>query len=103
MPDPDPNNTPPPIENLLRQQVPSAWQTYLPVVTSLVRDGLKYAGAGGFVWANTVSGSQTEMIACALMAAAGTIWSQIQKARAKRALAIAAATPASATVPALPA
>lgn len=104
MPDPDPNlSQPPPIEALLRQQVPSAWQIYFPAAMSLVRDGLKYAGAAGFTYGLTVTGSQTEMITWALMGLASTIWSQIQKKRAIKALAVAAATPATAIVPKLPA
>lgn len=104
MADPDPNNNqPPPIEALLRQQVPSAWQIYFPAAMSLVRDGMKYAAGFGFTYGLTVTGSQTEMITWALLAAVSTIWSQIQKRRALKALAVAAATPATAVVPALPA
>jgi ABC-type nickel/cobalt efflux system permease component RcnA len=83
--------------------LPSAWQAYLPLVTSLVRSVLGVLGGAGFTWALTVNDSQLQMIVSALMVLAAAVWSFYQKLQAQRALREAAVAPASAPAPHLPA
>lgn len=83
--------------------MPTAWQAYLPLVTSLVRTLLAVVGSAGFMWAQTVSASQVEMIVGASMVLASAVWSAIQKIQAQRALNVAAANSAGMTPPKLPA
>lgn len=83
--------------------IPSAWQAYLPLVTSLVRTLLAAAGGVGFTWALTVNADQVQMAVSAAMLAAAGIWSCYQKIRALQALRKAAANPPGVTPPKLPA
>jgi ABC-type nickel/cobalt efflux system permease component RcnA len=83
--------------------LPSAWEAYLPLVTSLVRTLLATAGGVGFTWAMSVTADQAEMAVSAAMIAAAAIWSFWQKVRAMQALRTAAENPPSITAPKLPA
>ncbi len=83
--------------------LPSAWQAYFPLVTSLVRTLLAVAGSAGFTWALSVTASQVEMAVSAAMILAAAVWSFWQKVEAMRALRRAAANPVGAAVPKLPA
>ena len=84
-------------------EIPSAWQAYLPLVTSLVRTLLAAAGGVGFTWALTVNADQVQMAASAAMLVAAGVWSFYQKVASLRALRKAAANPPGVTPPKLPA
>lgn len=83
--------------------IPSAWQAYLPLVTSLVRTLLAAAGGVGFTWAYSVTADQVQMAVSAAMMVAAGVWSFYQKVQATRALRKAAANPPGVTPPKLPA
>lgn len=83
--------------------LPESWKDYIPLVTSLVRWFLAAAGSAGVMWAQTVTADQTTQIVGILMMAASGVWSIVQKFQAAKALRVAAANPAGATAPNLPA
>jgi hypothetical protein len=89
-------------QRILDNAVPTAWQVYIPMLTSLARDGLNLAGTAGFTWALGVNGSQVEMAVSAVLIVTGVVWGKIQKWQAQKALNVAAASPAGTTAPALP-
>lgn len=84
-------------------QITSGWAPYLPLIASLIRTLLTVAGGAGFTWALTVNADQIQMAVSSAAALAGAVWSIVQKIRAQRALQVAAANPATATPPKLPA
>jgi hypothetical protein len=87
----------------LADQIPSAWSVYIPIVTGLVRNLLAAAGAAGFTWALAVNDSQVQMAVSLTMVVASALWSGWQKLQAARAIRVAAARPAGAAAPKLPA
>ena len=89
--------------NPIAAQVPTAWQVYIPMLTSLARDALNLAGSAGFTWALTVNASQVQMGVCAAMIVASVVWGKIQKYQAQKAINTAAASPKNAPAPKLPA
>lgn len=83
--------------------LPSGWDAYVPLVTSLVRHLLTVLGGAGFTWALTVNASQVQMGVSAAMVLVGGVWSIWQKIQSQRALQKAAAAPAMMPAPKLPA
>lgn len=96
------SDAPAPNEALLGM-MSSAWSDYVPLVTTLLRQVLMAAGAAGFTWALTVNASQIQMAVSAALVVASAVWSFIQKIKAKHALRVAAASPATSAAPKLPA
>lgn len=75
-------------------QPPSAWAEYSPIITGLIRTVLAALGAAGFTWAQSVTGSQVEMMVSAalvLIAGGWSVWQKIDAVRQARKLAEAAA------------
>lgn len=87
----------------LLSQVPTAWQLYIPMLTSLARDCLTAAGTFGWTWALGVTGSQVEMGVSVILICISVVWGKVQKYRAQQALNVAASRPAGAQPTSLPA
>jgi hypothetical protein len=74
--------------------IPDWLKPYLPLIGTTVRGVVYFGSAFGFAWAQAVTGSQTEMIANAIVFLIAFGWSIQQKfaaIRARRAVEVAAA------------
>lgn len=66
-------------------QIPSAWNAYLPILAGFFRAVLAALGGIGITWASAVTGSQIEMAAGAALMIVAAGWSFWQKVAAMRA------------------
>lgn len=91
------------MSDTLLSQVPTAWQLYVPMLTSLARDALNIIGTTGVTWGVAFTDDKLQMAVCAAMVAVSVVWGKVQKYRAQQALNVAASRPAGAQPTSLPA